>query len=294
MLSFPPGFSPKPNGLLWNTAELLAVSHKTNRPLFHFQAGIFLNSVVAQPCCTFPLHLLAFSWTATTVSSSGLTSSWHHCPSVPRAACCIDSGDRLIHSLLLLGFFFFVYLFWYSLYHFPFQTTLIVWLEKPSYLALAKEAEFKRKEKSIESTAFNLISSILGFLLLRATFWTLKQHADLIHSNVTVLSLTSKHFKWEEAPACCYCLSSSISRSLWADSWSQTFCKWKCTASRRAQSRVCCAQTGGQWPWRGAWPCVWMQGHEGVTRPSHISLAWALGGQGLGSTGMSKVGSRHL
>lgn len=46
----------------------------------------------------------------------------------------------------------------------------------------------------------------------------MKQHADLIHNNVTVLSRTSKHFKWEEAPACCYCLSSSISKSLWADS----------------------------------------------------------------------------
>lgn len=101
------------------------------------------------------------------------------------------------------------------MYHFPFKTAFIVWLEKPSYLALAKEAEFKRKEKKY----FNLIKQYFGvpfvtcYLLNSAS-----QHADLIHNSVTVLSCTSKHFKWEEAPAYRYCLSSSISKSLWADS----------------------------------------------------------------------------
>lgn len=44
--SFLPGFGPKPEGLLWNTAELLALSHKTNTPLFLFQANVFLSSVL--------------------------------------------------------------------------------------------------------------------------------------------------------------------------------------------------------------------------------------------------------
>lgn len=45
-----------------------------------------------------------------------------------------------------------------------------------------------------------------------------KQHADLIHTSVTALGCTSKHFKWEEAPAHRYCPSSPISKSLRADS----------------------------------------------------------------------------
>lgn len=53
------------------------------------------------------------------------------------------------------------------MYHFPFETAVIVRLEKPSYLAVAKEAQLKKKEKKPH---FNLISSISGFLLLRAPF----------------------------------------------------------------------------------------------------------------------------
>lgn len=45
-----------------------------------------------------------------------------------------------------------------------------------------------------------------------------EQHADLIPSSVTALGCTSKHFKWEEAPAHRYCPSSPISQSLGADS----------------------------------------------------------------------------
>lgn len=47
---------------------------------------------------------------------------------------------------------------------------------------------------------------------------SVKQHADLIHNSVTALGCTSKHCKWEEAPANRYCLSSSSSKSLGADS----------------------------------------------------------------------------
>lgn len=34
------------------------------------------------------------------------------------------------------------------MYHFPFETAFIVWLENTSYLALAKEAESEREEKN--------------------------------------------------------------------------------------------------------------------------------------------------
>lgn len=71
----------------------------------------------------------------------------------------------------------------------------------------------KQSLKGKKKKYFNLIKQYFGvpfvtcYLLNSAS-----QHADLIHNSVTVLSCTSKHFKWEEAPAYRYCLSSSISK----------------------------------------------------------------------------------
>lgn len=118
------------------------------------------------------------------------------------------------------------------MYHFPFETAFIVWLEKPSYLALAKEAEFKRKEKKYFNKQYFGVPFVTCYLLN-----SVNQHAALMHNSVTVLSCTSKHFKWEEAPACRYCLSSSISTSLWADSiQGKPPSRWKPTGSSRQKA----------------------------------------------------------
>lgn len=134
------------------------------------------------------------------------------------------------------------------MYHFLFETAFIEWLEKPPYLALAKEAEFKRKGKKtlICSILFNKqyfgVPFVTCYLLN-----SVNQHADLIHNSVTVLSCTSKHFKWEEAPAYRYCLSSSISKSLWAGSvQAKPSSKWKSTGSGRQKTNLTAFRLEGQ------------------------------------------------
>lgn len=120
------------------------------------------------------------------------------------------------------------------MYHFPFETAFIVWLEKPSYLALAKEAEFKREEKKYFNKQYFGVPFVTCYLLN-----SVNQHANLIHNSVTVLSCTSKHVQWEEAPAYRYCLSSSISRSLWAGSiQAKPPGRWECTGSRRQKANL--------------------------------------------------------
>ncbi|XP_071612333.1 membrane-associated guanylate kinase, WW and PDZ domain-containing protein 1 isoform X15 [Heliangelus exortis] len=103
----------------------------------------------------------------------------------------------------------------------------------------------------------------------------------LIHNSVTLLSCTSKHFKWEEAPAEPYCLSSPISKTLRAgSSQAKPSSKWKPPSSRRQKANLSALEAGGE-PVRGGTGRAVMEGRVGVrvgtrTRVGYQALAHLL------------------
>lgn len=222
---------------------MLALSHKTNKPLFLFWTEVFLNSLLwlsyALPSLLIFLIFLR-ARAVITVLSSAFTGSCKSCPFHATRSCCIGSGGRLINRWLLCWDFFVLFCFDIACIISHLKLLLLYGRKNPLTWHWQRKQSLKGKKKThfICSVSFNkqyFGAPFVTCYLLNSV----NQHADLIHNRVTVLSCTSKHFKWEEAPAYRYCLSSSISKSLWAGSvQAQPSSKWKSTGGGRQNTTL--------------------------------------------------------